>query len=452
MANLPSATIIILNWNGKAYLEACLTALLDQTYKPQEILLADNASTDDSRALVRESFPTVKIIENERNLGYAGGNNAALRQVDSETAVLVNPDIVVARDWLENLLAPFAIDKTIGIVGSRLLYPGKERQLQHAGGLITHPQAMPAHRGMYEEDKGQFDELADVDFVTGAAIAVRREVLETAGLLDEGYFMYFEDADWCAKARRSGFRVVYAPRATAVHDESAIAVRGSASYLRRFHSGRWRYLLNHFAPAEIINETLPAEATWLEGIEGDERRALGWAYQDSIGDFPAIMVSRTEKDAEVITQSDQGLIIAGLLDLRRVALLWPEKPAQWQELMEASQVEPRPFSSSVPAIGPLIARLRDLWASAASKPYTGALNAQQNAFNLAAAQELQAIESRLRAFSDVWMRQEEERRELTSEIAAIQQELDKAYRSLSRIESHIRTLEEQNGEQHSSSP
>jgi GT2 family glycosyltransferase len=446
MANLPGATIIVLNYNGRAYLQACLAALLDQTYLPQEILLVDNASTDDSPALVRESFPTVKIIENERNLGYAGGNNAALRQVDSETAVLVNPDIVVARDWLENLLTPFASDKTIGIVGSKLLYPGSQRQLQHAGGLITHPQAMPAHRGMYEEDKGQFDELADVDFVTGAAIAVRRKVLETAGLLDEGYFMYFEDADWCARARRSGFRVVYAPWATAVHDESAIAVRGSPSYLRRFHSGRWRYLLKHFAPAEIIHETLPAEAAWLEGIEGDERRALGWAYRDSLGDFPAIMASRREQDVEAIAQADQALIIAGMLDLRRTALLWPEKPSQWQELMEASQLEPRPFSSSVPALGPLIARLRDLWASAAAKPYTGALNAQQNAFNLAVAQELRAIESRLRAFADVWMRQEEERRELTREIATIQQELDKANRSLSRIESRIRNLKEQNGE------
>ncbi|MFN2142816.1 MAG: glycosyltransferase [Candidatus Promineifilaceae bacterium] len=450
MPNLPDATIIILNWNGKAYLEACLTALLDQTYKPQEILLVDNASTDDSPALVRESFPAVKIIENERNLGYAAGNNAALRQVDSETAVLVNPDIVAGSDWLENLLAPFAADKTIGIVGSKLLYPGKEQQLQHAGGLITHPQAMPAHRGMYESDEGQFDEPADVDFVTGAAIAVRRDVLETAGLLDEGFFMYFEDADWCARARRSGFRVVYAPRATAVHDESATSVRGSASYLRRFHSGRWRYLLKHFAPAEIINGTLPAETAWLGGIEGAERRALGWAYRDSIGDFPAIMAARTQDGAKAITQADQDLIIGGLLDLRRAALLWPDKPAQWQDLMDAGQVKPRPFTSTVPAAGPLIARLRDLWASAAAKPYTGALNAQQNEFNLAAAQELQGIENRLRAFADVWMRQEEERRELTWEIAAIQQELDKAYRSLSRIESRIRNLEEQDGEYDSS--
>ena len=258
--------------------------------------------------------------------------------------------------------------------------------------------------------------------------------------------MYFEDADWCARARRRGLRVVYAPRATAVHDESAIAVRGSASYLRRFHSGRWRYLLKHFAPAEIINDTLPTEAARLESIAGDERRALGWAYRDSIGDFPAIMASRTEHGAQAITQADQDLIAGGLLDLRRAALLWPEKPSQWLELMEAGQVRPRPFTSTVPAAGPLIARLRDLWASVAAKPYAGALNAQQNEFNKAAAKELEAIESRLREFAEVWMRQEEERRELTWEITAIQQELDKAYRAVARIESRIRTIEQQNRE------
>ncbi len=442
MSNLPTATIIVLNWNGTAYLEACLRTLLDQTHKPQEILLVDNASTDDSLLLVRDSFPMVNIIENERNLGYAAGNNVALRQVLSETAVLVNPDIVASRDWLENLLAPFATDKAVGITGCKLLFPGNQRLLQHAGGLITHPQAMPAHHGMYEKDEGQFDELADVDFVTGAAVAVRREVFETAGLLDEGFFMYFEDADWCARARRCGFRVVYTPRATAVHDESAIAVRGSASYLRRFHSGRWRYLLKHFTATEIIEKTLPTEAAWLETIEGDERRAAGWAYRDSVSAYSEIFSSRTAHGAEAITQTDQDQIVRGLLDLRQAAMLWPDNPSLWQELENVSQVEPRPFTSAAPVLGPLIARLRYLWASIAVKTYTGALKTQQNEFNQAAADELRAVEGWLREISNVWMRQEGERRELSSELAAIHQELNKTYRALSRIESRIRNLEE----------
>ena len=436
MHDLPDATIIVLNWNGIAYLEACLSALLAQTHQPQRIVLVDNASTDDSLKLVRRFFPTVEIIENEINLGYAGGNNAALRQIQSEIAVLVNPDIVVRSDWLENLLALFKTDTTIGVAGCKLLYPREER-LQHAGGLIAHPRAMPGHRGMYARDEGQFDSASDVDFVTGAAIAVRREMMEKAGLLDEDFFMYFEDADWCMRARRCGFRVVYEPKATAVHDESAFAVRGSPSYLRRFHSGRWRYLLKHFPAAEIIDESLPAEAAWLEGIEGDERRALGWAYRDTVSDFPAIMASRAAHGADGVAQADQAAISGGLLDLRRTAMLWHDNPEMWQKLSEVGQVEPHSFTSTTPVVGPLIARLRDLWASVSARPYAGALTAQQNEFNQSAADELQAIVVRLREFEDVWMKREGEQRELAAELATVQQKLDETYRLLASIESHL---------------
>ena len=442
MQKLPGATIIVLNWNGASYLEACLGALETQTHKPQRIVLVDNGSTDDSLALVRRQFPTVELIENEINLGYAGGNNIALRRLESEVAILVNPDIVTRNDWLENLLAAFKMDETIGIVGCKLLFPGGEL-LQHAGGSITHPRAMPEHRGMYSRDEGQVDSLADVGFVTGAAIAARHEMIETAGLLDEGFFMYFEDADWCARARRGGFRVVYAPQATAVHDESAIAVRGSPSYLHRFHSGRWRYLLKHFDVEEIVEESLPAEAVWLEGIEGDERRALGFAYRDTLRMQPAIMASRKMHGATEIADSDQVKISRGLLELRRTAMLWADNPVQWQELLEAGQIEPQPFTSATPVVGSLAARLRDLWADVAVKPYSDALNEQQNAFNQASAVELRAVEERLREFEALWMKQEGEQRELAWEIEALQEELNKSYRLLASIESRLQEQQDQ---------
>lgn len=436
MSELLNATIIVLNWNGRSFLEACLNALSAQTHQAQQIVVVDNGSTDDSLALVRRQFPSVDIIENEINLGYAGGNNVALRRLETEIAILVNPDIVARHDWLENLLAAFRMDKAIGIAGCKLLYPGGE-QLQHAGGLITHPRAMPRHRGMYNRDEGQLDSLADVDFVTGAAIAVRRDIMETAGLLDEGFFMYFEDADWCERARHHGFRVVYVPQATAVHDESAIAVRGSPSYLRRFHSGRWRYLLKHFDSDEIVEKTLPSEAIWLESVEGDERRASGWAYRDTVSDLPAIMESRVAHGAAEIPESARVEIGAGLLEMRQAAMLWSDNPTMWGELAQAGQIEPQPFTSTTPLLGPLFARLRDIWASVAAKPYVGALNNQQNEFNKSFAEELKAIEERLHEFKAVWMRREKEQRELTWELRALQQELNKTHRLLASIESRL---------------
>jgi GT2 family glycosyltransferase len=436
MSKLPSVTIIVLNWNGYSYLDACLDALLNQTHKPDQIILVDNGSTDDSLELVQERFPSVDIQRNEINLGYAGGNNSALRHLESEVGVLVNPDIVARPDWLEKLLWAIAENPKTGIAGCKLLFPS-EQKLQHAGGAIIHPRAIPAHREIYKKDEGQLDDLEDVEFVTGAALAVRREMIETVGLLDEGFFMYFEDADWCARARRYGFPVVYVPDATAIHDESAFSVRGSPSYLRRFHGGRWRYLLKHFDPKEIVELTLPAEANWLEQLEGEERRALGWAYRDTLKDYPAIMEARVAHGAAEISPLDQKTISAGLLNLRKDAMLWAKNPELWQSLAEFGQINPQPFTSITPVLGPLFARLRDIWAGVSVKPYIGGLNNQQNAFNQSFLEELQNIEERLRGFEAVWMQQEAEQRQLSREIKALQQELNKAFELLARIQSHL---------------
>ncbi len=301
---------------------------------------------------------------------------------------------------------------------------------------------MPAHWGMYNKDDGQFDAPSDVGFVTGAAVAVRRDALAVVGLLDEGFFMYFEDADWCKRARRAAFRVLYVPQATAIHDESAIAVRGSPSYLRRFHTGRWRYLLKHFDSAEILAETMAAEAAWLEEMAGDERIALGWAYRDTAVAFPQIMAARQAHGAEAFSPPDQEAIFAAILTLRRSAMLWPDSSRQMQELRQLGRVEPQPFSSATPVIGPLLARLRALWASVAAKPYVNALNEQQNDFNQDFLHELGDIENRLHAFRDVWMKQETGQRELAWEISALQKELDKTNRLLEIAASKMASLRE----------
>ena len=440
MRPLPDATIIVLNWNGQAYLESCLSALLSQTVAARRLVLADNDSTDESIALVREKFPMVEILENNANLGYAGGNNAALRMVNTEIAVLVNPDIVVEADWLAHLMAAFTAKPDMGVAGCKLLYPDG-KQLQHAGGIITHPLAMPGHRGMYEKDDGQFTDAADVDFVTGAAMAVSRAMMEEVGLLDEGFFMYFEDADWCTRARRHGYRVIYVPEALAIHDESALAVRGSLSYLRRFHSGRWRYLLKHFDPAEIVDRSLPEEVRALALHVGWERQALAWAYHHTLKQLPAIMATRLKHGATAIPAAAQELIELDLQELRREAMLWPSDPNAQEWLAEAGRVTPQPFSSHTPLFGPLFARLRDLWAGVAAKPFVGALNAQQNALNQAFIEELSALEQRMMALRQVWLERETDQRQVHQELAAIEEELFESQRLLQSIEARLARLE-----------
>jgi GT2 family glycosyltransferase len=262
--------VIILNWNARPYLPDCLAALFASTYPHFTVTLVDNQSSDESVAYVRTHYPQVHIIEAGANLGYAGGNNLGLRQTGSPFAVLLNPDVYVRPDWLGQIIRPFQQNPRTGVVGCKLWYPDGQT-LQHGGGYLTPPRAMPGHYGLGQQDDGQCDERQTVDYVIGAALALRRQMLDVIGLLDEDFFLYFEDVDFCCRARAAGFEVVYEPAATAVHVESATTIKNSPAYLRRFHTGRWRFLLKHYPAEQLLAETIPAEQAWLAQLSLAER-------------------------------------------------------------------------------------------------------------------------------------------------------------------------------------
>lgn len=385
-------TAIVLNWNGRAYLEACLSALLAQKYPLERLVVVDNGSTDDSLALLRQRFPAVPVLANGGNVGFAAGNNVALRDLTSDAALLLNPDVILSPGCVGALAAALAADPDVAIAGCKLWYPDGET-LQHGGGYITHPQAMPGHYGIGEADAGQHDAARYVDYVIGAAVAVRRTALEQIGLFDEGFFLYYEDADLCARARAAGYRVVYEPRATAVHVESAVAVRGSFSYYQRFHTGRWRYLLKHFSADALLNETVPAEAAWLERIGDDERRAVSLAYLATGHALDGIRYARDAADP--LPADAWAALAAALAQLGARARQRPEDAAALARLAAAAVVVERPFVSNVPVLGPLIARFRTAWNNVASRWYVHHVVEQQNAFNQLAVRQLETYELEL---------------------------------------------------------
>ena len=391
----PTLAVIILNWNGRAYLEACLAALEGQSPTPDRVILVDNGSTDDSVAFVRARFPWVLIRENGGNVGFAAGNNAALRDETADIIVLLNPDMVLAPGGLAALAGAIAGDPAVGIVGGKLWYPGGEI-IQHAGGFITHPQALPGHHGIGEPDEGQYDTPRDVEYLIGAAVAVRRTMLDEIGLMDEGFFLFFEDVDLCARARRAGYRVVYEPGATGIHVESATAGKGSFAYLQRFHTGRWRYLLKHFPPTEIVEQTPAAEAAWLNGLDAAERRAVGLAYLSTLHRLPNILQIREREGAGALSADERVAIEAALVALRERAREGAFDADAMAKLSAAAVLHEQPFTSTVPLIGPLIARLRAAWNDVASRWYLGHLMAQQNAFNTQAVSYLERYEIELR--------------------------------------------------------
>jgi GT2 family glycosyltransferase len=333
--------------------------------------------------------------------------------------VLLNPDTVVGDNWLANLVAPLMRDERIGVVGCKLYY-GDGRTLQHAGGILRPPQAMPDHYGVNQQDDGRWDEPRDVDYVTGAALAVRQTVLDQIGLLDENYFLYFEEADLCWRARQAGYRVVYEPGATAVHFESALSGRGSPFYLTHFHTGRWRFLLKHYPAPQLLAETLPAEKGWLAAIGPVERLALATAYRRA---------GQIAWQMETIPMDEKEAILAELNELRQRA--WSPDAEIGNLLLTKGRVTERPFVSHVPLFGPLIARFRAAWNNVAARWYARALLEQQNEFNRLVAEQIAAQESRLIALD----REQTEALYQTAELTA----------QVTQLTRRLRELEEKSG-------
>ncbi len=215
----PRVLIIILCYNGVADTLACLESLQHVEYPSFDILVLDNASSDGTPEKVRNRFPQVTVIENGANLGFAAGNNVGLRYMlrhGYDYALLLNNDTEVAPDFLDHLVAVAESDPTIGATGPTITYYERPDLIWSAGGMIDWKRGIAVMR-TNEVDCGQYREPARVDFVTGCALLVKRAVLERAGLLDERFFMYFEETEWCVRIGRAGFRILHVPQARVLH-------------------------------------------------------------------------------------------------------------------------------------------------------------------------------------------------------------------------------------------
>ena len=420
----PSVSLIVLNWNGRHFLPACLHALSTLDYPDYSITVVDNASDDTSVAYIQDAFPQVKVIVNEINRGFAGGNNVALRELETEFAVLVNPDVVVTPDWLWQLMKPLQADEHIGVAGCKLYYPGRDL-LQHAGGFITMPRGIPGHYGGKEADNGQYDTLCDVDYVIGAAMVLRRTMLADIGLFDEGYFLYFEDVDLCMRARLAQYRVVYVPEATAVHVESVVTRKGSYGYLHRFHSGRWRFLLKYMPLTQLLTETQVTERRWLAVCGTWERTAVAQAYTVIGRQLTAVWRDRMSQEEETANQRRQ--VATMLAHLHRAAWHLPENSLD--TLTQKGSIQTRPLRSHLPVVGWFITWCRQSWNRIAAKPYVDGLVSQQNGFNQVVLsqlrhqlEQLRILQTRLMMYED-WQEMVETAVQMNQTLQALEQRI-----------------------------
>jgi GT2 family glycosyltransferase len=249
----PSIAVIVLTWNGRDLTLDCLRSLASITTPGVRTLVVDNASTDGTvEAIFARHGDRVTILRNAANLGFAAGNNAGIHRALEDGAayiLLLNNDTLVAPDFLAELLRPMQGDPTVGITAPKIFYAEPRNQIWFAGGEISLWRGTARHIGIRETDRGQHDRPREIDYATGCALFARREVFERVGDLDPAYRAYFEDADFCLRARAAGFRIRYVPTAKVWHRISA-STGGQLSrrkITRKLASAR-RFFARHARP------------------------------------------------------------------------------------------------------------------------------------------------------------------------------------------------------------
>ena len=305
--------VVIVTWNGAKHIVACLRSVFEQTLPPAHMIVVDNASEDDTPALVAQSECVARargirftVIREAHNTGFTRGANTGMERFLSadnalDAVVLLNQDAELDPGWTTAVAEVFESDSRVGAVGARLLTPDRQ-SLQHAGGYLERPRLAGMHLGHHvAESTERCADQQDVEFVTAAAMAVR-----VAALRDTGYFNeifspgYYEDVDLCELLRVSGWRVVYAPAAVATHVEGA-SFSSRPDRLALSHRNRMIYALPSLVDSDRRTTFYAAERlAFTVDSPLEERRALSLAYLQIILMMPEAMKARLPSEAVTV--------------------------------------------------------------------------------------------------------------------------------------------------------
>ncbi len=287
----PAVFTIILNTNRREDTLACLASLAAGTRPNHTIIVLDNASSDGSVAAIRAAFPAVQIIELTDNRGYAGNNNvgiAAAMEQGADWVFVLNEDTLLAPDCLEQLVAVGEGDPRIGIVGPMVYHYDAQQVIQSAGGILG-PHWDSIHLGQDEPDRGQFAAPHQVEWISGCGILVRRAAIEAVGAIDERYFYFWEETEWCIRIGRAGWQVLHVPAAKMWHKGVTLDYRPKPSVTYYAARNRLLTMAKHGAPAAVrlrawltMGRTL---ASWSVKPRWRHMRAHRDALWQGMGDY-----------------------------------------------------------------------------------------------------------------------------------------------------------------------
>ena len=253
----PLVSVVVVNFNGKKFLNACLDALLRQTFRDFEVILVDNGSTDGSAELIRDRYPSVILVSTGSNFGFAGGSNAGIRAARGQFIVTLNNDTVADPRLLEEIIKPVLEDPAIGMCAAKMVFFNGRI---NSTALCLSRSGAAWNRGEGEVDHGQWDNPEEVFGPCAGAALYRRSMLNEIGLFDEDFFLYMEDADLAFRGRLAGWRCRYVPAARVVHIHGGTA--GTKSDIAIFYGNRnivW------FVVKDFPLRTLILSTPWIFG-------------------------------------------------------------------------------------------------------------------------------------------------------------------------------------------
>lgn len=258
--------VIILNFNGGEVTLDCLNSFNNHASMnfQLDVIIVDNASTDDSVNSIKKKYPEITVLQNKTNLGFSEGNNVGIQYAlngGADYFFILNNDTILSKNCLNELVEVAQKEKKGGIFGPKIYFAAgfefhKERYKLHdlgkvlwyAGGKVDWDNVLASHRGVDEVDSGQYDLQIKTPFVTGCAMFVRREVFETVGFFDPKFFLYYEDVDFCKRVAQKGWDILYVPTSTLWHKNAQTAA-GSGSDIQSYYITRNRLLIGmRYAP------------------------------------------------------------------------------------------------------------------------------------------------------------------------------------------------------------
>jgi GT2 family glycosyltransferase len=253
---LPDLSIIIVSWNVRELLRACLRSIERSGATVRtEIIVVDNASADGSAAMLAQGFPRVHVIANAANRGFPAANNQGIARSSGRYVMLLNPDTEVGDGALAAMVAYLDVQPQVGVLGPQLVNPDGSVQSSRRRfptfwtavfeGTWLQRFAPPGLVERYTVRDRRDDAISEVDWVTGACLAVRREAFAQVGGLDEGFFMYSEELDWCKRIKVAGWKIVYFPGARVMHHEGKSSEQATPARHIHFQTSKVRYFRKH---------------------------------------------------------------------------------------------------------------------------------------------------------------------------------------------------------------